>query len=324
MMYRRAVVSTGGGKGRINTEHLLFFAVFLGLCFITVSAWPMGEETFGNKPLGDGNYTDWPGIMPLINDEHRVYSNWCNGNEYFYYLGDTETLNQFLALFAALESPAHEVTFRPGPGRAQSFHNDRPIPIDWQMHLVGGIVAQMIDFEGTADVWDMPPTLTVYLTEKGRIQLDKVTLPEKVTVLQMADLRDKYRKALQSDHPRMHADTVTKLAAEDNLNIENIPLIAGVLKDNDVYARICAVVSLGRFGALAKSALPELQEASRSEDHQVSACAKESIKKITNAPDLTDDIERFRKIEAHIDGLLKQARSGESARLEQKTSAETR
>lgn len=310
-------------NGDKSSMHNLFFSLILGLCLITVNAWPLGEETFGNKPLSDRNYTDWPGIVPLINNENRIYSTWVNGNEYFYYRGNTETFNQFLALFAALESPVHVVIVRPGPGRTNSFHNDRAIPVDWQMHFVGGIVAQMIDYKGTADVWDMHPTLTVYLTEKGRIQLDKIIVPEQVRVVQVAGLRDKYRKALQSDHTRMRADAVTKLAAEDNLNIENIPLVTQVLKDNDPYTRACAALALGRFGALAKSALPELQEASRSEDQQVSACARESIEKITNGPDLTDDIERFRKMEACIDSFIKQAISGESPRLEQKTSAET-
>lgn len=315
-----ATMMTDRHDRAICSMHTLFFPLILGLALITLNAWPMGQETFGNEPLSDLNYTDWPGIVPLINDEHRVYSTWVNGNEYFYYRGDTEAFNQFLALFAALESPAHEVVFRPGPGHAQSFHNDRPIPIGWQMHLVGGIVAQMIDFEGTADAWDMHPTITVCLTENGRIQLDKIIVPEKVDVLQVADLRDKYRKALQSDNTRMHAHAVSKLADEDKLNAENIPLIVQVLKDNDPFASACAAVALGCFGALAQSALTELQEASRSEDQQVSACAKESIVKITNGPDLTDDIEKFRKMEAHIDDFLKQAGSGESLRLKQKTS----
>ena len=173
----------------------------------------------------------------------------------------------------------------------------------------------MVDYEGTADLWDMHPTLTVYLTEKGRIQLDKVIVPEKVNVVQAADLRDKYRKALQSDHTRMHANAVGNLAEEDNLNAENIPLIVQVLKDNDPFARACAAVALGRFGALAKSALPELQEASRSEDQQVSACAKESIEKITNGPDLTDDIERFRAMEECIRKFIEKLEMGGNGSL---------
>jgi hypothetical protein len=36
-------------------------------------AWALGEEHFGNDPLSDANYGDWPGAMPLINNESRVY-----------------------------------------------------------------------------------------------------------------------------------------------------------------------------------------------------------------------------------------------------------
>ncbi len=76
MMYTRAALRTDGGKGRTNTEYFIFFAVFLGLCFIMLSAWPMGEETFGNKPLPEQeDYKAWPGVMALINDDSRVYSN---------------------------------------------------------------------------------------------------------------------------------------------------------------------------------------------------------------------------------------------------------
>ncbi len=283
-----------------NSAYNTFFAAILIFCLLSVSAWPMGTETFGNEPLGEQNYNDWPGIMPLVNNEKRVYSNWVNGNETFYYRGDTEAFNDFLKRFAAMESQVHEVIFRPGPGRAQCFLIEKVIPVDWRLHIVGGIVAHMVDYEGTADLWDMHPTLTVYLTDKSRIQLDKIVVPEKVKVLQVAELRDKYRKALQSDNARMYADAVTKLAAEDNLNIENIPLVVGVLKDNDPYPRACATVALGSFGSLAKSALPELQKASQSEDQQVSACARESIVKIMNGPDLTNDIETFRAMEEHI------------------------
>ncbi len=35
------------------------------------------------------------------------------------------------------------------------------------------------------ELWDMHPTLTLYLTEKGRIQLDKIIVPEQVKVVQL-------------------------------------------------------------------------------------------------------------------------------------------
>lgn len=65
----------------------LFFTLILGLSLITINAWPMGEETFGNKPLSHLYDTEWPGIMPLINHDNRVYSAWENGNEHFFFTG---------------------------------------------------------------------------------------------------------------------------------------------------------------------------------------------------------------------------------------------
>ena len=41
----------------------------------------LGTEDFGNAPLNAANYTDWPGIMPVVNHPSRVYHWWVNGNE---------------------------------------------------------------------------------------------------------------------------------------------------------------------------------------------------------------------------------------------------
>ena len=47
---------------------------FLGSC-AAESAWGLGTETIGNEPLHEANYTEWKGIMPVINDKARVHSN---------------------------------------------------------------------------------------------------------------------------------------------------------------------------------------------------------------------------------------------------------
>jgi len=54
----------------------------------------LGEEHFGNAALNEANFQDWPGIMPLVNHPSRVYHSWVNGNEHFYYRGDTPALNK--------------------------------------------------------------------------------------------------------------------------------------------------------------------------------------------------------------------------------------
>jgi len=282
-------------------EYFLFFAVFLGLCFITVSAWPMGQETFGNDPLPEQEeYKAWPGIMPLINDDSRVYSNWVNGNEHFYYGGDTVRLNDFLSHFAAMESPVHEVILRPGPEYANSFNHEKSIPVRWRLHLVGGIVRGMVAHEGTAGIWDKHPTLTIYITDTDSIQLDAVVLPEKVTVLQLSDLRKKYQDGLRDKNVSVRRDAATFLAEEDGLHEENVPLLETLLKEGDAYARTVAAVALGRFGKLAASALPALRTAAADADRQVSTMAASSIEKIENGKDLAAEVATSKAMETRI------------------------
>ena len=50
----------------------------------------MGEETIGNEPFHDANFQDWPNIMPVINNQSRVYHTWVNGDERFYFDSDPE------------------------------------------------------------------------------------------------------------------------------------------------------------------------------------------------------------------------------------------
>src|SRR6187455_2866663 len=97
----------------------------------------LGDETIGNEPLHEANYTEWKGIMPVLNDKARVYSNWVNGNEHFFYKGTTKELNAALAEFAKIELKTHEVLLRPGPGVTQTFGH-KEVPHNWELHILGG------------------------------------------------------------------------------------------------------------------------------------------------------------------------------------------
>src|SRR5687768_3757719 len=100
----------------------------------TQRAWGLGTETVGNEPLHEANYTDWKGIMPVINDKSRVYSNWVNGNEHFFYKSTTRELNAALVEFAKIEVKTHEVLLRPAPGIAHTFGR-KEIPFNWELHI---------------------------------------------------------------------------------------------------------------------------------------------------------------------------------------------
>src|SRR4051812_398772 len=77
-------------------RYVLVTAAFMSVLALSCSAWGLGTEDFGNKPLAEANYKEWKGIMPVVNDKARVYSNWVNGNEHFYYTGKAKELNAAL------------------------------------------------------------------------------------------------------------------------------------------------------------------------------------------------------------------------------------
>ena len=106
----------------------------------------LGTETVGNEPLHEANYTYWKGIMPVINDKTRVYSNWVNGNEHFFYKGTVKELNAALVEFAKIEVKTHEVVLRPAPGVAHSFHH-KEFPHNWELHIHGGISKHLLTLE---------------------------------------------------------------------------------------------------------------------------------------------------------------------------------
>jgi hypothetical protein len=99
------------------------------------SAWSLGTEGFGNAPLRDANYSTWPKVMPVINDSHRVYHSWVNGNEYFYFAGDTAALNSALNAFAEIKAERLTVVLRQGPGQVSSFRREKSLSYNWNVHL---------------------------------------------------------------------------------------------------------------------------------------------------------------------------------------------
>src|SRR3954462_15108095 len=99
---------------RSIVERALLASLVLIACCCPARA--LGMEDFGNAPLHAANYTEWPGIVPVVNHPSRGYHWWVNGNEEFYYRGDAAALNEALAKFGEAGSAGREVVLRPGPG----------------------------------------------------------------------------------------------------------------------------------------------------------------------------------------------------------------
>jgi hypothetical protein len=146
--------------------------------WLAQQAFALATETKGNAPLSEKNYTEWPGIMPLVNDKARVYQRWVNGNERFFFKGTTKKLNVALAHFARVGVKNHVVVLRPGPAVQQSF-DKTAIPYNWDLHVIGGIARSRANDNIEDLEWQKDPVLTIYVG--GDIDLSKIEIPKGVT-----------------------------------------------------------------------------------------------------------------------------------------------
>ena len=153
-------------------------AIVVGL-LISTRVWGLGTEDFGNQPLAEANHKDWKGIVEVVNDKSRVYTNWVNGNEHFFYAGKSKEVNAALANFAKVEVDHHVVVLRNGPATTQTFQK-LVISYNWQLHVVGGI-AKIKAVDDVKDLdWQKDPVLTIYLGEN--IDLKSLEFPDGVTL----------------------------------------------------------------------------------------------------------------------------------------------
>ncbi|QDT44728.1 hypothetical protein Pan241w_48440 [Gimesia alba] len=267
--------------------------MLLTLCSLCSHAWALGEEDFGNKPLNAENFRDWPGIMPVVNHQSRIYHRWINGNEHCFYRGDTETLNDVLQKFAATEEKVHEVVLRPGPATVESFQKSQTMDYSWNLHLVGGIARAMSQKHKGSLIWNKHPILTVYVG--GAIQLDKIKIPQGITLLQLADLEQRYSQGLTSSDTTVRGWSTGQLARLDPYSKPSLEAIAKLLQDKEIWVRRNAAGALATFGKQAEPALPALRDALNTNDEQLQTRIQETIKTIEKAPDRSTEEKQHRE-----------------------------
>ncbi len=245
---------------------VLPIAILLALCTLNTAAWGLMLSSFGNSPVSPLNYQDWPGIIPVLEDSHRVYSVWVNGNERFFYRGDTSALNETLEAFAAIEAPVHEMVLRPGPAIAGAI-DGKEVPHDWVLHIMGGRSEDFYRAEKDTQVFDKYPTLTVFVGE-NIIDLEDIEVPKDVTVLELGDLRARYLAGLKSSNDEVRGYAAMYLADVDPYHVENVAPIAALLDDADTWVRLMAIGALQRFGEPARAMLVKAAERSYLEDRE--------------------------------------------------------
>lgn len=255
----------------------------LTLSLIPVKSFALGTEEFGDEQLSAANYTQWPGLFELASDKTRVYSNWVNGHETFYFAGNTDQLNEALKQFAAIKIEKHEVLIRPGPGKAHSFNRERIIDCNWNVEVYGGISAHVVGKEKGDHFWSTDPTMTIWTG--GGIDLAKIKFPEGVTVVGVNEKSARAREGLDSKDQTVRGWGLLLLPDLNPYHEENYKAVEKLLKDEVSWVRLCAAGGIKQFGPLAKPALPLLREAEKSDDAQLKKAAAEAIAAIEAAPE---------------------------------------
>ncbi|MBL8888749.1 MAG: hypothetical protein JNL67_02140 [Planctomycetaceae bacterium] len=213
----------------------------------------MGEETIGNKPLSDANFSQWDGIMPVVNHSTRVYHFWVNGNEQMFYKTTTTELNELIRNYAAMPMEGLEIVILPGPGKVTNFKRDQEFTYHCQLHVVAGIASVMHRRENGEVFWPKTPRLTLRIDDS--IELDLLEFPQNCPVRWSNDLKQRFVKALDSKDQEVRGWGLSHLADLDPYDPELMEMVAAGLRDPEPWVGQCALGVLPKFGPAARKFL---------------------------------------------------------------------
>jgi hypothetical protein len=143
------------------TSRVRWFAV-AALLLAAPRAFGLAFEHFGNAPVPPGNFPD--ALLPVLNLDSRVYWYDVNGDATFFYrLGNTPAANDALRKFAAA-GKGLDVYLLPGPREVHSLTRERFFVCDLEVHVPGGFNAAEAAREKGTRVFDVRPTLFLYVS----------------------------------------------------------------------------------------------------------------------------------------------------------------
>jgi len=154
-------------------------AAFIGiLCVISVltltsnSVPGLAREKLSDKPICQQR--DWLKNVRILTQSPRlVHSSKADGDEDYYFKGDTLTFNEFLRKFAAVKLPKRRIAVKNQYGKISHKH------FDWVLHIPG-----QTNSKGGKDreAKEAYPSVTVYAAASG-IHFADVVLPEGADVV---------------------------------------------------------------------------------------------------------------------------------------------
>src|SRR3979490_2564344 len=113
----------------------------------------LGMETFGNAHAVEQH--DWAGgVVDVVNLKSRVFSQWVNGNENFFYRGNAQALTEALRQYAAVKDDLRQLILMPRSGKTHTFDR-KTVDFTWQLHVPSGIYKSVTK--------NSHPVMTVYV-----------------------------------------------------------------------------------------------------------------------------------------------------------------
>ncbi len=123
----------------------------------------------------------WPaGLAELLNGEGRVYGYWLNGSDFFYYQGDTEAFNAFVAKYARLKGSPLKLVLHGGRGKADRLGAGGTIPYDWEVKVLWRRPQPSAPREANREKSGYDVLVELWLG--GEIKLNELDIPSEVKV----------------------------------------------------------------------------------------------------------------------------------------------
>lgn len=160
---------------------IVLVAALVSLAAACYAVFAMGGEYPRGETIQQPAWSE--GLAELANRPDRVYGYWVNANDWLFYTGDTEALNQFLAQYAEIPERPLRVVLHPGQGRVKtSFSEARPETLfDWQLTILRwGTHPQAPELSGKPR---SEPVAIIEVWLGGQVALEELKVPRRVEVV---------------------------------------------------------------------------------------------------------------------------------------------
>ncbi len=186
------------------------------------------ETMEGNQPVSHFNDAAWPGLLAVVNDPSRVLFASADTKQTAFYQGDTTALARVLRAFAAVDMKERVVILRPGRGDGWLWRA-KASSYDWRVEVRHGNWRLPLAEKERERIRQSHPTLTVFVG--GGVDLERLSIPEGITLVGVDTLRERCRQGLLSREKYVRQVAVHQLAGVDPYGKESVAAVERLLTD---------------------------------------------------------------------------------------------